>query len=89
MPGVRNGKRLRKPFPTKKGRCEVEIEVFEDNIEQAIKKFKKRISESGILGEVRRRSFALTKGQKRRAKDLVAARRRVRAKARERSRLHP
>jgi ribosomal protein S21 len=60
----------------------MQVIVFENNIEEAIRKFKKKVSESGLLKEVKRRSFSLGKSERRRQKDLVALRRLNRKKAR-------
>jgi ribosomal protein S21 len=50
------------------------IEVRNGDIEAALRKLKKECS--GLLGEVRRREYHLSRTQRRRVKDIAAARRR-------------
>jgi small subunit ribosomal protein S21 len=50
-----------------------EIRVFEgESIESAMRRFKRRVQEEGILKEVRRHSFFLKPGEKKRLKSKLA-----------------
>lgn len=50
-----------------------EIRVFEgESIESAMRRFKRRVQEEGILKEVRKHSFFLKPGEKKRLKSKLA-----------------
>ncbi len=50
-----------------------EIQVFEgESIESAMRRFKRRVQQEGILKEVRKHSFFLKPGEKKRLKSKLA-----------------
>ena len=53
----------------------IEVLVREGNLEDALRKFKKRVSFSGLLKELKRTSFHETRTQRRKVKDRIALRR--------------
>jgi ribosomal protein S21 len=55
-----------------------------DSLDAALKRFKKSCRHHGIFEELTRRTFALSRGAKRRAKRIRAAKRRARAARRQR-----
>jgi ribosomal protein S21 len=56
----------------------IEVRDFPDGFERAVKQFKKEFAVSGLLREIKRREFHLSKNQKRRVKDRIAGKRRTR-----------
>jgi ribosomal protein S21 len=50
-----------------------------DSLDAALRRFKKSCRDHGIFEEITRRTFALSRGAKRRAKRVRAAKRRARA----------
>jgi ribosomal protein S21 len=60
----------------------IQVEVWNGDIETAIKHFKKRVINSGLLKELKRNSFALSKGKRRKEKDQFSLRRLKRSERR-------
>ena len=53
----------------------MEVCVKNNNIEEAIRKLKKKVQSSGLLRELKRSAFYETRTQRRRKKDQVALKR--------------
>ena len=63
------------PFRVRrKGLAEVRLHEGE-TLEDALRRFKRKVLQEGIIQEVRRRAFYLKPGQKRRLKQLLARKR--------------
>ena len=58
----------------RKGLAEVKLHEGE-SLEDALRRFKRKVLQEGIIQEVRRRAFYLKPGQKRRLKQLLARKR--------------
>ena len=63
----------------------IEVEVINDNLENALKLLKKKIESSGLRRELKGRQFHLTRLQRRRLKDLVCVRRVKRREAKQKA----
>ncbi|MDP7159319.1 MAG: 30S ribosomal protein S21 [Candidatus Pacebacteria bacterium] len=51
------------------------VEVRNDNVEQALRIFKKKVLQEGILNELKEREYFRTKGEKRRQSKAAGIRR--------------
>ena len=51
------------------------VEVRNNNVEKAMRVLKKKLQEDGLFNELRKREFAMTKGEKKRRAQAAAKRR--------------
>ncbi len=59
------------------------VEVRNNNVEKALRVLKKKLQEDGMFNELRKREFAMSRGERKR-KEKAAAKRRTEKKAQKR-----